>query len=585
MQEKRIPIRQKLFRTYTLLYGLIFLVMLAIFSWIASTDIQRKIVATQRQMMNNITVNIEGSFAAMDDLSMRLITDVSFKQLALKSMPDAFENKTNQTTSFQKLYLSCRDMFINAYQIGIYNRAGYYTWLGGGYYINALAPNTVDQFVDYKDTGIIHIERRAENPFLRASMPNQIFADELRESICLWRTMSAGNRFGNAQAVLEIYMRYDEFAKKLQRLCNQSSIEGLGMAVLDSHGKALFNEDQLTLPATLETGERNVHGELLTLNYLDNYGLYVYYRIPVGSNYSGLRWFVILISILGIGFFAVILLTTYRTSNVLSRPIAELCEQVKSLGRNVPPQKVATSMIELNFLAETIYDLRKNLDQSIDEVVSLRTEETNAKMLALQAQMQPHFLHNALTTIAAMAVERGNAEIAEMCASLTNMLRYITAEQSGGVPLYEEIAHLDHYAQIMKIRFPAAQVEHSIPLDMLTLIVPKLSVQPIVENSFKYADNGALTVRVTGFVTPTGWRICITDNGQGFAQSTIAEIHRRSEELLHNPKAPAATINGMGLVNIYLRLRLFYKERMIFRLENTESGACVTIGCEDQSDG
>ncbi len=72
----------------------------------------------------------------------------------------------------------------------------------------------------------------------------------------------------------------------------------------------------------------------------------------------------------------------------------------------------------------------KKLEESLHHIITLKNFEIHSKLLALQAQMQPHFLVNTLTTMGSMADEMGNMDIARMCLNLTQMFRYISAEDS-----------------------------------------------------------------------------------------------------------------------------------------------------------
>ena len=105
-----------------------------------------------------------------------------------------------------------------------------------------------------------------------------------------------------------------------------------------------------------------------------------------------------------------------------------------------------------------------DLQESLQEIIALKEYELHAKLLALQAQMQPHFLFNTLMNITSLAEEEGNERIYRICMNLTGMFRYISADNPEGVNLYEEIRHVENYVDIMKERFPESYVRIDIPL-------------------------------------------------------------------------------------------------------------------------
>lgn len=200
-------------------------------------------------------------------------------------------------------------------------------------------------------------------------------------------------------------------------------------------------------------------------------------------------------------------------------------------------------------------------------IITLKDFEIHSKLLALQAQMQPHFLVNTLTTMGSMADEMGNMDISRMCLNLTQMFRYISAEESQGVRLFEEMKHVERYVEIMKERFPNAWVETDIPLDMMNIRIPKLIIQPLVENSFKYCNRSKPHIRVTGEMPEEGvWRVKVSDNGAGFTEEKAAEILQKCEKSMEGVNSLSTKIDGMGLVNVYVRLQLFYREQVVYTI-------------------
>lgn len=221
--------------------------------------------------------------------------------------------------------------------------------------------------------------------------------------------------------------------------------------------------------------------------------------------------------------------------------------------------------------------MSSQLEDSLQQIISLKDYEVHAKMLALQAQMQPHFLFNTLTTIASMAEAEGNKKIYRICMNLNSMFRYIASEDREGVRMFEEIRHIESYVEIMKERFPQSMVEVDIPLEMLDCRIPKLTIQPLVENAFKYCDRAKPDIHVKGNIDPTGkWTVEVSDNGKGFSPEKKEEIMKKCQEGLENEKTLSNQIDGMGLVNVYVRMKLFYGEDMSYSIE--ENKGRIVIG-------
>lgn len=127
-------------------------------------------------------------------------------------------------------------------------------------------------------------------------------------------------------------------------------------------------------------------------------------------------------------------------------------------------EEVETDIEELQMLSHSVKEMSDDLQESLQEIIALKEYELHAKLLALQAQMQPHFLFNTLMNITSLAEEEGNERIYRICMNLTGMFRYISADNPEGVNLYEEIRHVENYVDIMKERFPESYVRIDIPL-------------------------------------------------------------------------------------------------------------------------
>jgi two-component system sensor histidine kinase YesM len=203
-------------------------------------------------------------------------------------------------------------------------------------------------------------------------------------------------------------------------------------------------------------------------------------------------------------------------------------------------------------------------------------------MLALQSQMDPHFIYNMLTTIGIMAEEGMGEEIARSVEHLTHLLRYISSGKSSVVTIADEVEYASRYLACMKIRFrDKLAFEIRVPEELKAIRVPKLIIQPIIENTMKYGTTAAPPWRVSieGEGENGRWRIRIRDNGPGFEPGRLEKIRADIRRRMSSGPDPSLQISGMGLLNISSRLRLYYGDEAIYLVENNEKGgATVVIG-------
>lgn len=134
----------------------------------------------------------------------------------------------------------------------------------------------------------------------------------------------------------------------------------------------------------------------------------------------------------------------------------------------------------------------------------------------------------------------------------------------------------------MKIRYEDNLTYYfDIPDEMNQIIVPMLIIQPLVENSIKYGLNTSppWNISVSGEINGNRWKIEISDNGPGFDPLVLNEFNHFIETSIDSLNVPDLQINGMGLKNIYFRLKLLYQNDTFFELQNHgEKGVSVTIG-------
>jgi len=300
-----------------------------------------------------------------------------------------------------------------------------------------------------------------------------------------------------------------------------------------------------------------------------------------------------LIFLITLALLAAALALSFFAARDISNPIKEIHKRLAALSlNNLEPAKTPSSgsLNELEELNMAFESTCQRLEASLSEAVSARSYEIQARMLALQSQMNPHFIYNTISNIYALADEHGETGIVNMCADLSGMLRYAMSGQQRPVTLGQELSYAESYLRLMKRRF-----EDNLSYELLAddaaraCVVPKLIVQPLVENCFKHGGGPPpWRVRVTAGAGDEGWFVTVEDNGLGFSPEKRAEL----EAMLASPDdaqpcAGSPEGEGIGLMNIALRLRLTYRGATSMTLGTSElGGALVRIsgGKEESRD-
>ncbi len=292
-------------------------------------------------------------------------------------------------------------------------------------------------------------------------------------------------------------------------------------------------------------------------------------------------------------FLLVSVLVSYRLSRSVVRPVKHLKHIIQRMELDTLGQEKITSypvsVNELEELYQAFQFMSDNLKNSMTELTEAKEQEIKARNMALQTQINPHFYYNSLSSIMVLA-ENGDCDtVAKMCRNLSLIMRYITDTGSTTVSLADELDYVQKYLYCMKVRYQSS-LNYNIDVDesLLSEEVPKLLIQPLVENAIKYGSNCAppWMISVSSIIAENYWKITVTDNGPGFSEEACQKIAQNLAKADQNPGLPELKINGLGTVNVYLRWKIFCNGKIIFEYGNTEDGhGIVSIGryiSEDQ---
>lgn len=288
---------------------------------------------------------------------------------------------------------------------------------------------------------------------------------------------------------------------------------------------------------------------------------------------------------LGIVLLFVSLLLSYLLSHMLIRPIQHFQKEIQTTALATLDKEMPTPQgyqyKELYELNQSFSEMRSKLKVSMDELLETRKQEIKSRSMALQSQINPHFYYNSLASVIALAENDQSDDVIRMCRNLTKIMRYITNTENI-VTVEDEINYVNQYLDCMKVRYQSS-LNYMIDIDpgILQEKIPRLIIQPLVENAIKYGIDSEPPwgIAIHGYLTEDSWRIEVMDSGKGFSKESLQTIWERVHTAEGLLGLPEMQINGMGTLNVYLRWHLYAGDDMIFEIGNTEAGhAIVTIG-------
>ncbi|MBO7747167.1 sensor histidine kinase [Paenibacillus sp. MWE-103] len=233
-----------------------------------------------------------------------------------------------------------------------------------------------------------------------------------------------------------------------------------------------------------------------------------------------------------------------------------------------------------NVMTEKITSLINDVYKLEIRQKSLELERVRTELSMLQSQMNPHFLFNTLNALLVVCTKNGYSDVTEIIRNLSVLMRQLLSRADGLVPLQEELQFTAMYLQIEKFRF-GQQFEYAFDVDprALPLRIPRMSIQPLVENACKHglqARKGSRTIRVTAAAADGALDIRIADNGVGMEEARLRQLLTdvRSEQ---QPDG-----QHVGIRNVLRRLELFYGGAVRFRMTSdpatgTEAGFQIPL--------
>lgn len=290
--------------------------------------------------------------------------------------------------------------------------------------------------------------------------------------------------------------------------------------------------------------------------------------------------------VMGIGLcvLAFALLLAYLAAKHLTNPIQFIYREVASYDLPLAANKrrLKTRIVELAALYEGFEQMQAKIRSGVQQQLTLQEQELQSRMLALQSQMNPHFLYNSLSAIQSMADDGMYEEIIQMCQNMSRILRYISANDNQLVPLKAELECTEGFLQCMILRYQGdLTCQIDMPKELYDVMIPKLCVQQLCENAIKFAtqQRPPWHIHIVGKAYEDRYEISIRDSGPGFSADALKALIESIDSINKTGLLPSLSIGGMGLLNIYIRYKLLFKQKMIFSISNHEAGgACVTIG-------
>lgn len=353
--------------------------------------------------------------------------------------------------------------------------------------------------------------------------------------------------------------------------------------IVDGEGQVIFSNSLWKLPAspertvgTFEFVTWNDRDYLVTDVTSQRLGWQINAYLPFCAMPS-LRQF---LSIPNISIILVLLILSALLSYVFSlsvtRPLRELTSALKvtQSGDFSYNLKVSGSD-EIALISNTYNQMNDKIDQLIHEKYDLTIAETQARLKALQYQINPHFLFNTLNSIGATCE---NEVSTQMIQSLCQLLRYSLSNDSSCVPFLRELTCVEEYLYLQSCRF-GDRCTYELDIDDATksLNIPRLCLQPLVENAYQHGVEPqveACKIIITSKLMEDRFHIYVSNTGRPIAPETLERLNSCFKL---EPQLQSQTQMGIGLVNVWSRLRWHFGKTCSMHISSNERFTTVYL--------
>ncbi len=538
---------------------------------------------SQQEMIQDTDTLMEQTRERLEEylIAMRQISDTVYYNVIKENDLSAQDNKIQQGMNI--IYEANRSYLRS---IAIYNDYG-----------SLMAAEPVAS--QKEDSDVIHQSwfqkaiGAVENMHFSTPHIQNLFDDATRQHcwvISLSRVVDLTDKGAPVTGVLLVDMDFSGISRMLQRINSNASDNGQYYYLCDSNGEIIYHKKQMQISSGIFR-ENNVaaaayrdgvyeeifegeHRKLIikTMSYT---GWKLVGVIPDSTFTRGMfdiRYFIIMIILL----MAMMLVVINRVVSVrISSPILKLNDSVREYEAGEKPEIYIGGSQEIRHLGNSIQRSYEQIDRLMQEIVKEQNERRKSELDALQSQINPHFLYNALDSITWMIEGERNDDAVYMISELAKLFRISLSRGQTVICVQDELQHAKSYMNIQKIRYKNAfTVVFDVDPVVYTFCSVKLVLQPLLENAISYGVSGMEDfgeIQVVARKQEEKIILSVVDNGFGMSEEE-AELVLTDSDRIHKHGS------GVGLINVNNRIQmLFGKEYGLVIESEPDEGTTVSI--------
>ena len=384
------------------------------------------------------------------------------------------------------------------------------------------------------------------------------------------------------------YLKVDMDLKTLtERFLQSSYTKVAGFTIVDQDGNLLFRDgNEVQVPkgigsaGTITSYETKKY--LMACSISDSTGWKLCVAVSKDAIFSGQRMMVFSLVGLVVLIVGITLLISGKCFSIITINFKRLSEGMEAVKQgNLKTYVKAETQDEISVLIREFNEMVERVNELVKTVEAKQSLLKEAEIKALQQQINPHFMNNIMETIMGLASEGMDDEVIQVSECMSDMLRYNTRFENT-TTLRAELEQVKNYVSVLQIRFEDRfEAHYDVDEECMDCRMVKFTLQPLVENAISHGlsqteTDGMIRIRVKREGDQIS--IMIFDNGIGMTDEMREELIKRLAQTAEHPLEYINQYKSLGILNVHLRLRMYYGEAYSIELFSKEGkGTCFSI--------
>ncbi len=579
---RSLPIRNKIFLTFAGGYVLLITIIAVVIYWTNVNEMREQAQSMSKLLSAQFSRTIDLYFEDIERLSLAIFTDSYIQEtIANKSDIELTKDLSIRNGMFQRLFNHTYPLE-NIEGITIYSD-------GGTVFDYAISGNMNVRYEPTEEKWMKTLEDSKKNTILFLSTSERTRSDGKKTQVVSLVRNIYSIPFRDKIGAMKIDINIDVFTRLLEIENIDEIEEHMRILILDENSTAIYDHHKeliakkINLDLSLNKQDKPSDGTFgwgeNSYLYANNYSTFTKWNSLVLIDNQlivyekkQIFWFIAISGLIAI---SIIFVISYLLSFSITKPLTRFVQEMKKVESGDLTERMNLGGYpEMDVITRVYNSMLDSINKLITEVYESSITEKNAKISALQSQINPHFLYNTLNVMKSIGRVKGVEEVAEISESLSDLFKYTMKDLDEPVALHEEVNHIDNYMRILSHRFMDRFLfNKQIAENTKYVKIPKLLIQPIIENAVNHGlknrkDGGEIILDT--HIDNCNLVIEVSDNGIGMDTETLEKVN----ESIHRNTLDVKT-EGVALVNISQRLHLLYGYRYQINIESEENEGTV----------